>query len=309
MDKALKQRLVGATVIIILAVIVLPMLFSGRSDVPDHESSQIKLPPQPKELSFDKRRFPVGEGKELTIPTDKETAGGNEEAAAGTVNEQAAAPVTAAPVEAGPAPETHAAAAVPAPASGGEDKATATAQVRQDEEKPAADVPRYLVQVASFSSEQKANELAARLQAQKLPVLMDVVEREAARFHRVRVGPFAERSEAEALVSRLTAQSKDLSPRILDLRPDDTTPVSNPSDPLVRWVVQVGSFSEAKNAEKLVARLRAAGYAVFSQHVSSAAGSVYQVRIGPEIRREDAVALAAKVKAEEKLSGFVMTME
>ncbi len=308
MDKALKQRLVGATVIIILAVIVLPMLFSGRSDVPEHESSQIKLPPQPKEMSFDKRRFPVGEGKELTIPADQETASGSAEAAAGTVHEQAAAPVTAAPVEAGPAPETRAAAA-PAPASGGEDEAAATAQVRPDEEEPAADAPRYLVQVASFSSEQKANELAARLQAQKLPVLMDVVERDAARFHRVRVGPFAERSEAEALVSRLTAQSKDLSPRVLDLRPDDSTPVSNPSDPLVRWVVQVGSFTEAENAEKLVTRLRAAGYAAFSQHVSSAAGSVYQVRIGPEIRRDDAVALAAKVKAEEKLDGFVMTME
>ncbi len=60
MDKALKQRLVGASVLIILAVIVLPMLLSGRSDRLKQESSQIELPPKPDELSIETRRFPVG---------------------------------------------------------------------------------------------------------------------------------------------------------------------------------------------------------------------------------------------------------
>ena len=60
MDKALKQRLVGASVLIILAVIVLPMLLSGRSDRLKHESNQIELPPKPDELSIETRRFPVG---------------------------------------------------------------------------------------------------------------------------------------------------------------------------------------------------------------------------------------------------------
>ena len=60
MDKALKQRLVGASVLIILAVIVLPMLLGGRSDTLKQESQQIELPQKPEELSFAKRRFPVG---------------------------------------------------------------------------------------------------------------------------------------------------------------------------------------------------------------------------------------------------------
>ena len=61
MDKALKQRLVGASVLIILAVIVLPMLLGGRSDTLKTESRQIELPPTPGELSFETRRFPLGE--------------------------------------------------------------------------------------------------------------------------------------------------------------------------------------------------------------------------------------------------------
>ena len=60
MDKALKQRLVGASVLIILAVIVLPMLLSGRSDTLQQESRKIELPVEPEELSVETRRFPVG---------------------------------------------------------------------------------------------------------------------------------------------------------------------------------------------------------------------------------------------------------
>ena len=66
MDKALKQRLVGASVLIILAVIVLPMLLSGRSEILKQESRQIELPAKPDELSFETRRFPVGIPKAAT---------------------------------------------------------------------------------------------------------------------------------------------------------------------------------------------------------------------------------------------------
>ena len=101
----------------------------------------------------------------------------------------------------------------------------------------------------------------------------------------------------------------DLTPRVLDLRPDDSAPVSTPSDPLVRWVVQVGSFSKSKSAQDLVAKLRLAGLSAFSEKVTSATGTVYKVRIGPELDREKAAELAQKVKTEHKLDTFVTTQE
>ncbi len=148
------------------------------------------------------------------------------------------------------------------------------------------DAPRYLVQVASFSNEKNANALADLLRAENLPVLMDVVDRPAGRMYRVRVGPYGKRPEADALVSSLGVKMKDLNPRVLDLRPDESAPVSTPSDPLVRWVVQVGSFSSSKSAEDLVAELRLAGLNAYSEKVTSATGTVYKVRIGPELDRE-----------------------
>jgi cell division septation protein DedD len=169
-------------------------------------------------------------------------------------------------------------------------------------------MPRYLVQVASFSSEKNANALASQLRADHLPVLMDVVDRTAGRLHRVRVGPYAERSDADAVVAGIRKKMKDLIPRVLDLRPAESAPVSSPSDPLVRWVVQVGSFSNAKSAETLVAELRLAGFTAFSEKVSSATATAYKVRVGPEIDRDKVMELARKVKLQHP-DAFVTTRE
>ena len=83
MDKALKQRLVGASVLIILAVIVLPMLLSGRSDTLNTESRQIELPPKPEELSFETRRFPVGTPDKSVTPGQPKTDEGHLDAGLG----------------------------------------------------------------------------------------------------------------------------------------------------------------------------------------------------------------------------------
>ena len=330
MDRALKQRLVGASVLIVLTVIVLPMLLSGRSETLKQESRQIELPPKPEELSIETRRFPVGlpnkpaplnslqedaqdeagvpqqqpegvaEAVEPTInvaETASSETGGQDEKLADQRMDSEVESSTVVPAK--PAPVTS------ITLSSGRDKGL-------DVEESARSVPgspRYLVQVASFSSEKNANLLAARLQEDDLPVLMDVVDRTAGRLHRVRVGPYSERAQADEVVTSLKTSMKDLDPRVLDLRPSENAPVSSPADPLVRWVVQVGSFGNEKTAGSLVAELRLAGFTAFSEKVSSTAGTAYKVRIGPELDRDKAVALARKIKAEKQLDGFVTTQE
>jgi len=326
MDKALKQRLVGASVLIILAVIILPMLLSGRSETLKQESRQIELPARPEELSFETRRFPVGVPAKPVTSVEQEPAEGDAGNEAGPMQSAAVESVTVsneipesdmeageagsqqdldtpkelpANVDAAPPPVTK------ITLSSGRDEDVSVSKIAND----SIDTPRYLVQVGSFSSEKNANALASRLRADDLPVLLDVVERTAGRLHRVRVGPYDERAEADAVVTSLRSEIKDLSPRVLDLRPTESAPVSTPSDPLVRWVVQVGSFSNSKSAEALVAKLRLAGLTAFSEKVISASGTAYKVRLGPEIDRDKATELARKVKTEHHLDGFVTTQE
>jgi len=341
MDKALKQRLVGASVLIVFAVIVLPMLLSGRSDRLKHESSQIELPPKPEELSIETRRFPVGipagptpaavqEAGEAaeTATQEPEPAANNDLASAGPGVETEASPEpelgAAGTQTAGTPPDETVTASDAAAQSGTADesmeKAPEVSSIELEAapetsvdlavaEEVAGDAPRYLVQVASFSNEKNANLLADLLKKDKLPVLMDVVDRSAGSMYRVRVGPYAKRADADAVVASLGAKMPDLAPRVLDMRPDDSAPVSTPSDPLVRWVVQVGSFGSPESAEDLVARLRLAGFSAFSEKVSAAAGAVYKVRIGPELDREKAAELAGRVKSEQGLDAFGTTQE
>jgi DedD protein len=71
----------------------------------------------------------------------------------------------------------------------------------------------------------------------------------------------------------------------------------------------VGSFSNAQSAEDLVAKLRLSGLSAFSEKVTSSTGTVYKVRIGPELDRDKAAELALTVKAEHQLDTFVTTQE
>jgi len=334
MDKALKQRLVGASILIILAVIILPMLLSGRSETLKQESRQIELPPKPEELSIETRRFPVGTPNKAAVtktPPAVEPANDLEpdlsppiETDGSSASMQTREPA----VQAGTgdtgaqAPDTGIVAQQDSQETVTDDvlmpPAVTSITLKSAPDKNldviqatdgSQNSPRYLVQVASFSSEKNANALAGLLRADSMPVLMDVVDRPTGRLHRVRLGPYQERSEADSVVASLGSKMTDLTPRILDLRPSESAPVSTPSDPLVRWVVQVGSFNSSQKAETLVAELRLSGLTAFSEKVSTATNTVYKVRIGPELDRDKAAELARKVKNDHGLDGFVTTQE
>ena len=77
---------------------------------------------------------------------------------------------------------------------------------------------------------------------------------------------------------------------------------------LTGWVVQVGSFTR-ENADKLNDELQAAGYRsyIVDEPVTGGDGSlVYQVRVGPEVLRSEAMKLQAELKKDMKLDGFVL---
>ncbi len=61
------------------------------------------------------------------------------------------------------------------------------------------------------------------------------------------------------------------------------------------WAVQLGSFSNKENAEKLAADLRKQGYAAFLSQLKTSSGQLHRVRIGPQKDRESADAMAAKL--------------
>jgi DedD protein len=69
-----------------------------------------------------------------------------------------------------------------------------------------------------------------------------------------------------------------------------------PADsPTGMWAVQLGSFTNQQNAERLAADLRKQGFAAFLSQLSTASGQLHRVRIGPQKDRESAEAIAEKL--------------
>ena len=61
------------------------------------------------------------------------------------------------------------------------------------------------------------------------------------------------------------------------------------------WAVQLGSFGDQENAERLAADLRKQGFAAFLSQLSTGSGQLHRVRIGPQKDRESAEAMAERL--------------
>lgn len=318
MDKALKQRLVGAVVLIALAVIVLPMIFGGRPSSLGSEARSIELPAEPPDLEFETRRFPV----DSDLPQGSDTADGSDREPAGTVNAQTLPQPEGRPAEVDQAPGAQ-----PSGAAAGERMDDLVASLMESESDqsesdqststptpptPSAPVrggSRYVVQVASFGNRENATRLVEQLESFGYAVLLDHVSGETGALNRVRVGPYDSESEAQAVAARLREEISGINPRIVDMQPDAAGPALASNDPLMRWVVQVGSFSSQDNAKDLVARLRQAGLSAYDETLTTDSSIIYRVRVGPYLDRDEALAAEQSIGDSLGIDGVVMSSD
>lgn len=84
-------------------------------------------------------------------------------------------------------------------------------------------------------------------------------------------------------------------------------PVTKESKPLKAWVVQVGSFSNRKNALALKEKLVKKGFRAFVERIIQHDKTSYRVRVGPEVRRENAEKLQKQIAQKMNIKGLVMT--
>ena len=61
------------------------------------------------------------------------------------------------------------------------------------------------------------------------------------------------------------------------------------------WAVQLGSFGDQANANKLAADLRQQNFTAFLSKLSTSSGELHRVRIGPQKDRASAEAVAAQL--------------
>lgn len=195
MDFLLKQRLVGAIVLVALGVIFIPMLLEGpnRELVPE-------MAPLPelagKRSSIELSGFPdAGDvpaeadlavvQTDIVMPPDQ---GADLQPQAG---ETTVAEIDE-PVE--PEPEVESLPVPPQPVA------------TPEPAKPTAPLGNWVVQMGSFSSEQNALRLRDKLRKAGFVTQVEKVRVDAKSLYRVRVGPYLERAEADRDQAKLDKQ-------------------------------------------------------------------------------------------------------
>lgn len=215
MEPALKQRLLGAAVIVALAVIIIPFLLDGSGTEP---VSEVPLPPEPQTA----QRGPVVTDDQMPMPT--------REPGSEVIDQYTPPPQTPAPAPAEPAPvapaqpdtapqqATPAPQPTPAPPAPEAQPEPAPAPAPAPEPAPSAEpaatpaesgLQAWVVQVGSFAEQDKAMALRDRLRKQQFKAFVERFQTGSGQsMYRVRVGPVPERPEAEQLQQTLeTKQS------------------------------------------------------------------------------------------------------
>ncbi|KPU61580.1 sporulation related domain protein [Pseudomonas fluorescens] len=204
LDKAYKQRMVGALVLVALAVIFLPMLFSRQDEQRQVTVEAPAAPQAPVMPQVQVEPVAVPEPQALPqepVPSDDEIA--QQEAPAVPTAPVAPAPATAAaakPVAPAPVP---ALAAKPATAPA---QPIAAAPGKPDTTQSRVDANglsvSWSVQLASLASRESAEKLQKTLRSQGYNAYI----RTADGKNRVFVGPLIERAEADRLRDLLNRQ-------------------------------------------------------------------------------------------------------
>ncbi len=304
MDPALKQRLLGAIVLIALAIIFVPMLFSGRAPKTDSVTANLEIPPVPTR-EFETRVLAVdGAGKTVESMPAK-TA-------------QDPEPVTAVDTRVPPRVEVMPEAA-PQAVTKPEPDAAPLPVAAAEPVKPAANTQieagkgaegRYLVHLGVYTAAGNAQDLVATLKKSGFAAFSEAVEFKGKPAQRVRVGPFGDRAEAEAARIRIKQVRSDVPSSVIGVTDDAKADVSaSAAAPGVAggWAVQLGAFTTAEDANKLRGRLLAAGFAGFVDKFSAEEKTLWRVRAGPEVDRANAEKLRERIKDKLKLDGMIVT--
>jgi DedD protein len=76
---------------------------------------------------------------------------------------------------------------------------------------------------------------------------------------------------------------------------------------LQRWVVQLGSFTKKDNADGLVNKLRAQGFNAYGDTIEvEGKGTMFRVRIGPELDKKRAQATQKKLQQQNAMGSIVL---
>lgn len=316
MDNTLKQRLIGAIVLVALAVIFLPMLIKGPATEGDAGDISLRAPAAPGDGQMQTRELPLvmpgarGEGVVTGMPAAP---------LAGQPQAEAVAPAQAA---AGDFAVNYGAYAQAGDAQTVIDSLKSAGFTAFSEPTTINQQAAWRVRIGPFADRagaESARLRAAALRADVTPqvVVLDGQGGEQQAPVAVATAPPA---AAPAVATPKPEPAPAPAPRqapppaapapvvaapVAAPRPQPAAPTPRPAAAGVGWVVQLGAFSKPADANALRDSMRSAGFSAFVEQVPTDRGTLSRVRVGPVASRAAAEQLKAQVAARTGTSGMV----
>ncbi len=192
MERALKERIIGAVVLVLFVVLVVPIFLDGPPDDAEIVSERVMLPGQE-----DQKTQTVVLDRDRTAPVP--VASNNAEPESRPATAESKLPVAA---DQKPVPKPVPQQAEPVAE---ESKPREPEEKRQVQPRPpvASTTGMWAVQLGSFSNKDNAEKLAADLRKQGYAAFLSQLSTDGGPLHRVRIGPQKDRDSAELMAGRL----------------------------------------------------------------------------------------------------------
>jgi cell division septation protein DedD len=332
MDSGLKTRLLGAAVLIALAVIFVPMLLPSSNS--GSQSASIRTVPEPsgemqtRVLQVGPDGASAGSSTAAAINDPDHVATLNLEGHPATAlqplssglpieattepaaNALTSAPASSAPAAVPPKPEPAAAVAkTPAPSA-----PAASAPVKAEAIPGGAGAAAgalYAVNLGVYANHASANKLVANAKQHGFAALATPETYQGKSVMRVRVGPFQSRAEAEAARLKLKGFEKvsmSIDSGVVNQTGDAPASAIAAKQPGA-WAVQLAAYSDEASANKMRDRLRGQGIDGYVDSVSTPKGKLWRVRAGPFASRNVAESTREQIAQKFNVKGNIVTQQ
>lgn len=190
-DRALRERIIGAVVLVVVAILVVPMFLDGSADDQETVTTSVTLPGQ---NSQDRTQTTIVLNRDRSEPVPP------------THTPKSSEPEVTVALPP-PATETPTPKPVAVTASAEETSAAAKESARVEVAAATNEVSStgmWAVQLGSFSDQTNAERLAASLRDQGYAAFLSQLNSGGEALHRVRIGPQKDRDSAESIAAQLT---------------------------------------------------------------------------------------------------------
>ncbi len=194
MHQRLKERLVGAAVLVVIAVIFIPMLLTGP--IESGSITKTNIPDRPTE-KFNSKLIPLSDTNKpiAEVGENDSVEGGSETKEVTGVTKQSS---DVSPNNTPDKTESNDSASIT------EKKPVQKKVVKEKQ----VGLSAWVVQLGSFSSKVNADKLKLNLRKSGFPAFVEPLAQKGKKSYRVRVGPEILRADADALLKKIKAKMK-----------------------------------------------------------------------------------------------------